>query len=100
MWKLLKGIISKHLYSFLEEEKILPKEQKGFKRNSRGTKDQALVDKAVLKDCKRRSTNLAIAWIDYRKVYDIIPHSWISECLELLGIAENTKKFLISSMNK
>ena len=41
-----------------------------------------------------------MAWIDYRKVYDMIPHSWISECLELFGVAENTKKFLVNSMNK
>ena len=65
MWKLLTGIISEHLYSFLEEEKILPEEQKGCKRNRRGTKDQVLVDKAVLKDCKKRSANLEMAWIDY-----------------------------------
>ena len=54
----------------------------------------------MLKDCKRRSTNLARAWIDHQKVYDMIPHSWISECLELFGIAENTKKFLVNNMNK
>ena len=64
-----------HLYSFLEEEKILPKEKKSCKRNSRGTKDQVLLEKAVLTDCKRRSTNLAMARIDYRKTYDMIPHS-------------------------
>ena len=100
MWKLLAGIISEHLYSFSEVEKILPEEQKGCKRNSRGNKDQVLLDKAVLRDCKRRSRNLAIAWIDYRKAYDVNQHSWISECLELFGVAENTKKFLVNSMNK
>ena len=41
-----------------------------------------------------------MAWIDYQKVYDMIPHSWISDCLELFGIAENTKKFLVNNMNK
>ena len=100
MWKLLTGIISGHLYKFLEEEKILPKEQKGFKRNSRGTKDQVLLDKAVLKDCKRISANLAMAWIDYQKAYDMIQHSWISECVEVFGLAENTKKFFVNSINK
>ena len=30
----------------------------------------------------------------------MIPHSWISGCLELFGVAENTKKFLLDSMNK
>ena len=30
----------------------------------------------------------------------MIPHSWISKCLELFGVAENTKNFLVNSMNK
>ena len=75
----MTGIISEHVYRFLEEEKILPEEQKGCKRNNRGTKDQLLSDKAVLRDSKRRSTNLAVAWIDCRKSCDMIPHSWINE---------------------
>ena len=78
--------------AFLEEEKILPEEQKGCKRNSRGTKDQVFLDKAVLRDRKRRSTNLAMAWIDYRKAYGMIPYSWINECPELFKVAKNTRK--------
>ena len=30
----------------------------------------------------------------------MIPQGWISECLELFGVAENNKKFLVNSMNK
>ena len=96
----MTGVISEHLYRFLEEEKILPEEQKGCKINSRGTKDQLLLDKAVLRDCKSRSKNLAMVWIDCRESYDMISHSWISECREVLGVAENTKNFLVNSMNK
>ena len=67
IWKLFTGIVSDHLYDVLEEEKLLPEEQKGCRRKTRGTKDQLLIDKAVLKDSKRRHTNLAMAWVDYRK---------------------------------
>ena len=67
MWKLFTGIMSDHLYDCLEKEKLLPEERKGSRRKTRGTKDQLLIDKAVLNDCKRRHTNLAMAWIDYRK---------------------------------
>ena len=66
LWKLLTGIISEHLYRVLEEEKTLPEEQNSCKRNRR-TKDQLFLVKAVIGDCKRRSTILAIDWIDYRK---------------------------------
>ena len=41
-----------------------------------------------------------MAWIDYRKAYDMVPHNWIGECLELFGIAVNVRQFLLSSMKK
>ena len=49
MWKLLTGIISEDMYCFMENENLLPEEQKGCRRKSRGTKDQLLIDKAMLK---------------------------------------------------
>ena len=100
MWKLLTGIISEDMYCFMENENLLPEEQKGCRRKSRGTKDQLLIDKTILKDCRKRRTNLAMAWIDYRKAYDFVPHSWILECLDMLGIADNVRRFLEKSMKK
>ena len=41
-----------------------------------------------------------MAWIDYKKVYDMFPHSWIIECLDLFGVAENIKSLLVNSMEK
>ena len=99
-WKLLTGIISEDMYCFMENENLLPEEQKGCRRKSRGTKDQLLIDKTILKDCRKRRTNLAMAWIDYRKAYDFVPHSWILECLDMLGIADNVRIFLEKSMKK
>ena len=61
MRKLLTGVIAEEIYNYLEQEKILPEEQKGCKRGSRRTKDQLLIDNTVLKDCKKRHTNLSIA---------------------------------------
>ena len=100
MWKLLTGMIAEEMYTYLERENILPEERKGCRRGSRGTKDQLLIDKTVLRDCRRRHTNLAMAWIDYKKAYDFVPHSWISECMEMFGIAENVRNFLQRSMGQ
>ena len=98
MWKLMTGIIADQMYDYLEREHLLPDEQKGCRRKSRGTKDQLLIDKTILKDCRKRHTNLAMAWIDYKKAYDFVPHSWISECMEMFGIAGNVREFLQRSM--
>ena len=45
---------------YLEQEKLLPKEQKGCRRESHGIMDQLFIDKTVLKDCKKRHTNLSL----------------------------------------
>ena len=34
-----------------------------------------------------------MAWIDYRKALDFVAHSWIPECLDMFGIADNVKFF-------
>ncbi len=56
--------------------------KKRMQKKSRGTKAQLLIDKLVLRDCKNTHTNLSMAWIDYRKAYDMVPHSWIMEFYE------------------
>ena len=45
-----------------------------------------------------RKKNLAVAWIDYKKAYDMVPHSWIVECLGMVGVSEQIKHFLSESM--
>ena len=75
MWKLMTSILANNMYVYLGETSLLPSEQKGCGRKSRGTKDQLLIDQMILRDCKRRHTNLAMAWLDYRKANDMVPHS-------------------------
>ena len=52
----------------------------------------------VMMNSKRRKTNLSMAWIDYKKAFDMIPHSWLIECLEIYGAEENTIRFLKNTM--
>ena len=70
----------------LDQEKLLPEEQKGCRKGSRGTNDLLYIDRAVIKEVKSRNKNLTMAWIDYKKAYDMVPHSWIIERLSLFGI--------------
>ena len=52
----------------------------------------------MLKDCRKRKTNLAITLIDYKKAYGMVLHSWIMECLDLVGAADTVKSLLGDSM--
>ena len=100
MWKLLADIISEDMYCFIKNKNLLPEEQKGCRRKTRGTKDQLLMDMTILKDCRKRRINLAMAWIDYRKAYEFVPHSSILMCLDMLDIADNIRSLLEKKMKK
>ena len=39
-----------------------------------------------------------MAWIDYKKAYEMVPYRWISEWLEMFGIVNHVQNFLNNSM--
>ena len=94
----MTGIIVNSVYEYLEMYNLLPVEQKGCRKKSCGKKDQLLIDKMVLNDCKKVHTNLGMVWIYYQKAYDMIPHSWILQSLGLVQVSENVVKFIRKSM--
>ena len=98
MWNLLIGIIGEKLYLHLERNELLAKEQKGCRKRSRGTKDQLIIDKAILKNCWRRLTNLFMAWIDYSKMFDVVLYSWRLKCLNMVDAARNITTLINNSM--
>ena len=53
----------------------------------------------ILRNAKRRKTNLHVAWIDYKKAFDSLPHSWITKSLEMLGVSSNIRQFLKTAMS-
>lgn len=63
-----------------------------------GTKDQLLIDKAVLREAKSKHRFLSMAWLDYRKAYDMVPHPWILKMLEISKVAGNITSFLSNTM--
>ena len=58
IWKLLTGAIADQIYAHLNQEKLLPEEQKGCRKVSRGTNDLLYFERAVIKEVKSRNKNL------------------------------------------
>ena len=52
----------------------------------------------MMRKVKMRKRNLSMAWIDYKKAYGVVPHSWIIDCLETVGINEKIRRLLAESM--
>ena len=45
-----------------------------------------------------KNINLIMEWLDYKKAYGMVPYSWISEILDLTGVADNIKNLVVNSM--
>ena len=75
LWKLLTGILAEEFYEHPEQ-----------------------ANKMIVKNCKKRLTLLAVAWVDYRKAYDMVPHSWIEKCMNMFGVTVNVRSFISESM--
>ena len=100
MWKSSSGVIADQIYGHLDQQKLLSEGQQGCRKRSRETNDLLYIERAVIKEVKPRKKNLALAWIDYKKAYDMVPHLWIKECLDLFGVAEDFKTLLVNSVEK
>ena len=61
MWKVFTGILGGQVYGHMEREKLLLDEQKGCRRQSKGTRNHLMINKMVIKNCKRRMRNLSVA---------------------------------------
>ena len=80
-WKVVSGITAAKLHVHMT--RYMSSAQKGIGKNTRGSKHQLLIDRAVTNDSRSRQTNLSTAWIKYRKAYESMPHTWIWDCLVL-----------------
>ena len=76
-FKSLASVITDRLYSHLEKEAIMTPEQRRGKKDCYGCKVQLMINNAILENCKKRKKNLSTAWIDYKKAFDSVSHSWI-----------------------
>ena len=100
LWKLYTGILSEDIYQHLDLNKLFPEEQKGCRKKSRGCKEQLAIDKLILRHCKRTKSSLYMAFIDYQKAYDSIPHSWILKAMEMCKINPQIIRLFESSFQQ
>ena len=100
MYKILHVIIAKRISTHLEEHNLLPAGQKGCHAGNKGCKAEIMISKAIYQDCKRKNKNLSIAWIDYQKALDSVPHSWVEKSTELAGVNSKILGFCKLSTEK
>ena len=98
MWKILTAQIREEIYYSLISCELFPDEQKGCQKGSRDTAELLYIDQHILNESKSRWKNLTMAWIDYKKAYDMVPQSWIINCLKMYKISRKIINFIEKSM--
>lgn len=79
--------------------KTVIQEQKGCSSRTKGTKDQLLIDKMMMRRAARLTQLCAGQAIRKNLIhFDSVPHSWILECLKIYNISNNISRSIENSM--
>ena len=88
MCRILTSILSDRAHKQMTSNNLLQVEQKGYSKGSYGCKDPLLIKKAIIDMTKSRKRNLTTAWMDYKKAFDSVPHSWMLKCIEMFKMSQ------------
>lgn len=100
VYKILTAVITRHINKHLRDNNLMAEEQNGCRINTKGCKELLVVDYILTKQARKKLRNISIAWIDYRKAFDSVPHTWLVKVLELHGISGpvvNLLKYLMTT---
>ena len=86
MFKLYTAIIANFLDNHCQQNNIITLNQAGEKKVTWGYIDQLLLNTTITEEVKNNRRNLMSIWLDYRKAFDSVPHTWIIECLKLAKV--------------
>lgn len=94
IYKIFTAYISKEIYHHCEVNNILAEEQKGCIKGSQGCKEQLVIDLVILNQARSKRKNLYVSYIDYRKAFDSVPHSWLIHVLRMYKVDLKVVSFL------
>ncbi|CAF5206453.1 unnamed protein product, partial [Rotaria magnacalcarata] len=77
----------------------MPEEQIALRGGVWGCTHALTLDQTLTADAQyQKQRPLSVAWIDYAKAFDSVPHSYIKWLFSVLSIPDLLKKFLVSIM--
>lgn len=100
IYKIITSCLTRIIYLHSENNKILVEQQKGCRKYSQGCKEQLTIDAIILKIVQKKKQDLYSMYIDYKKAYDSVPHSWLLKVLTIYKIHPEIISFLNFIMNR
>ena len=98
IYKIITSCITHHIQAHITANNILSEQQKGYRPGSQGCKEQLLIDSVILRQAKISHRNIYTTFIDYKKAFDSVPHSWLIDTLHIYKIPPTLITFLHHTM--
>ncbi|XP_045503596.1 uncharacterized protein LOC123700429 [Colias croceus] len=98
IYKIITACLSESIYKHIHEHNIMAEEQKGCRKNSQGCKEQLTIDSVASIQALRQKRSIYTMYIDYKKAFDSVPHSWLIYILKHYKINHTIIHFLENIM--
>ena len=86
VYKIFTGVIASFMKDHAVRNNLWDDGQLGAREGVLGTVDQLLVDECIMQQVREKKRNLAVAFYDYRKAYDMVHHDWMIRVYEWMGV--------------
>ncbi|XP_064214079.1 uncharacterized protein LOC135266755 [Tribolium castaneum] len=94
LYKIITSLLANKIDNHVDENQILTEEQKGCRRKTQGCKEQLIIDGIIANEAKKRHRNVSVAWLDYQKAFDSVPHSYLIDVLNIYKVNGKIVNFL------
>ena len=98
MWEILTAQISEKINYLLINCRLFHVKQKGYCKGTRETEELLYVDQHILNKSKKTWKNVAMAMIDNKKAYNMVPQRWLINCRKMYQLFNEVIKFIKKNM--
>ena len=97
LYKLTTKCVTQVMQGMVEQRGLLAENQLGTVRMVQGAKEQAMLNTALN---KAAGNDLKTSWIDVKKAFDSVEHTYLIECIERLNFPPWVAKFLRATIKR
>ena len=97
-YKLLTGVVTRWVHREAVKANALPWNQMALRRDVWSCTHAHVLDRTVVKDVVSRGRPLSIAWIDFAKAFDSVPHVYLQWVLAAIGLKSSVRSLLAKLM--
>ena len=91
-------MIGNYMKEHMERNNIWNRGHMGTCSGVLGTVNQLIIDNAIMDEVKNQQRNLAVAFYDYQKAYEMVQHNRMTRVYQWMGVPEKVVNVIVKLM--